>query len=68
MIIQVPIEICYGPTKDETVYQHQIQKNIDNLKKAMEHCPFHLHTSIMDTISILEGIKKKLPCELRLDR
>lgn len=63
MIVKMELELKYGPNHDHYVYQHQMQEQIDKLKQTMTYCPASLHTCIMDTISILEGIKKQLPIQ-----
>ncbi|MCK5603313.1 hypothetical protein KAR91_15625 [Candidatus Pacearchaeota archaeon] len=56
------IELSAGPRGQKSVTKNEIQKNIDALQRAVDGkmmCSDDL--SIMDTISILEGIQNKLP-------
>ena len=60
--MQVTIELRAGPCHDDAVTQRDIQKNIDALRRAVDGKPqAQDSTLLLDTLSIMEGIKAKLP-------
>lgn len=60
--MQVTIELYSGPTHCYKVTKQEIQKNIDALQRAIDGKPMVKDfVLLLDTKSILEGIKTKLP-------
>jgi hypothetical protein len=58
----VTIEIRQGRYHDPEVYKEDMQKNIDALNRAIKGTPLCADDILLlDTLSIIEGIQKKLP-------
>lgn len=62
MIVTVELWVDGGQNRTTDVRKRDIQKNIDALYRAINKKPLaNDDISLMNTISILDGIKKQLP-------
>jgi len=59
--MKITIELEYGPQHSPIVYADNMNKNIKALERLANNAAAEDVNIIMDTISILEGIRRQLP-------